>query len=313
MSQPPSESRRGAALLIVLATLILAVTASATLARLASTAKVERIVAHRSVVADDLLGAVEAPILQWLAVKSASVVLAPESAIPQVDVLHDYWIAEGTVYELHISGWDQCGMVPINVARSGSPLRLGLPAQVSRVLDRATLPEDQPLGLDLFSCPRQTDQRIGVFPTHGSSQPMIFGPRRDGEPLAQSRSSSEEQAGAPITPAVGEFVATHNPGRINVNTAPMVLVKAALRLAGRGGIEQIFAARSEGQRTTVGGLPTNAPPGVGGRAAPQIAATSNAWAFRIDIRIGSLQRSWWAVYVKSRSEWECVQRLAIPD
>ncbi len=309
MSQPPSESRRGAALLIVLATLILAVTASATLARLASTAKVKRIVAHRSVVADDLRGAVEAPILQWLASKSASVVLTPDSAIPQVDVLHDYWIAEGTKHGLHISGWDQCGMVPINVARSGSPLRLALPAQVRRVLDRATLPSDQPLGLDLFSSPRRTDQRIGVFPTHGPSQPMIFGPGRDGEPLAQSLSSSEEQAGASITPAVGEFVATHNPGRINVNTAPMVLVEAALRLAGRGGMEQIFAARSEGQRATVGGLPTNAPPG----RAPEIAATSNAWAFRIDIHVGSLQRSWWAVYVKSRSEWECAQRLAIPD
>ncbi|MCH8166199.1 MAG: hypothetical protein IH889_11375, partial [Planctomycetes bacterium] len=182
MSQPPSESRRGAALLLVLATLILAVTASATLARLASTAKVKRIVAHRSGVADDLLGAVEAPILQWLASKSASVVLTPDSAIPQVDVLHDYWIAEGTVYELHISGWDQCGMVPINVARSGSPLRLGLPAQVRRVLDRATLPSDQPLGLDLFSSQRQTDQRISVFPTHDASQPMIFGSVRDGEP-----------------------------------------------------------------------------------------------------------------------------------
>jgi hypothetical protein len=106
-------------------------------------------------------------------------------------------------------------------------------------------------------------------------------------------------------------VGTHHSGRININTAPIELVEAALRLAGRGGLEQIVAARSEGRLTSGTALARVTKPG---ENAPRISATSTAWAFRIDIRVGPLRRSWWSVYVKQRSNrWECGQRLAIPE
>jgi hypothetical protein len=45
-----------------------------------------------------------------------------------------------------------------------------------------------------------------------------------------------------------------------------------------------------------------------------LVSVSNAWSFRIDIRIGNVVRSWWAVYVRSPASeqgWEVVQRLVI--
>ena len=120
MSDRPHPSRQGAALLIVLATLVLAVTASATVARIASTAKARRAIVERTAIADDLLVAAEVPILSWLAVESAAVVLPPEAATPEVEVLHDTWVIEDREYGLRITAWDQCGMVPVEVGRSGS-------------------------------------------------------------------------------------------------------------------------------------------------------------------------------------------------
>ena len=120
----------------------------------------------------------------------------------------------------------------------------------------------------------------------------------------------EPPADPPDAVAVGEYIATHNPGRINVNTAPMEVVQAALRLASRGGLEHIVAARLADRLTLLNDLPRI---DESNRAAPQIAASSNAWAFRIDLRVGMLRRSWWVVYAKPRSTWECVQRLAIPE
>lgn len=97
-------------------------------------------------------------------------------------------------------------------------------------------------------------------------------------------------------------------GRINVNTAPREVVEQALRAAGRGGLELVLAARVEGRSVSLGDLRVSSS---SSRAAPQIIGSSFAWSFRIDVQVGPLRRSWWAVYMKARSTWECVQRLAI--
>lgn len=313
MIRPHSPTRRAAALLLVLATLIVAITAAATLARLASTAKTQRVAATRTIVADDLLRATHPPILAWLASKSSTVVLPPEATSPQVQVLHDVWIIDAIEHELRITAWDQCGMVPISVARSGSPLRLALPAEVKRVLDQVTIRSDQTPGLDLFLAARHTDGTIGIFPKPTGSEPLVFQRTggKDSSPPVQSESIPPgTSASEPSAVGLGAYLATHNPGRINVNTAAMELVEAALRLAGRGGLEHIVAARTQGRLASLSALSPTADPH---SAAPRIAARSNTWAFRIDLRVGMLRRSWWAVYRQSRSDWECVQRLAIPE
>lgn len=306
--------RRGAALLIVLAALILTVTASVSLARLASTTKMQRKLDRAAILADDLLRATEAPILTWLESESAQVVLPPEAESPRIGVLHDTWSNGNLAYELVITAWDQCGMVPIQLARSGSPLRVALPADVRRALDQVKIKPDEPPGLDLFLARViSTNGDMSVFPRSLQTQPLVFK-----DPFAPSAAppsvdddpSQVDPPAASTLPAVGAFVATHSggEGRINVNTAPPDVVRHALRAAGRGGLELVLAARAEGRSIPLGDLSVSSS---SSRAAPQIVGSSLAWSVRIDVQVGPLRRSWWAVYVKSRSTWECVQRLAI--
>ncbi|MEE9128650.1 MAG: hypothetical protein V3T84_01425 [Phycisphaerales bacterium] len=309
--------RRGAALLIVLAALILTVTASVSLARLASTTKMQRTLDRAAILGDDLLRATEAPIIAWLESESAQVVLPPEVEAPRIGVLHDTWSDGKRAYEVDITAWDQCGMVPIQLARSGSPLRLALPADVRRALDQVKIKPNEPPGLDLFlAAADATDDELKVFPRADSTEPLVFvdalnpAIREDVDPQPRSLKAQ------PIPLAVGAFVATHSGGgglsgggdRINVNSAPPEVLKQALRAAGRGGLKLVLAARAEGRSASLGDLRVSSS---SSRAAPQIVGSSLAWSFRIDVQVGPLRRSWWAVYVKTRSSWECVQRLAI--
>ena len=313
MTNTIRPTRRGAALLIVLAALILTVTASVSLAGLASTLKMQRKLDHAAIVDDDLLRASEAPLIAWLESESAQVVLPPEVDVPRIGVLHDTWSEGKLAYDLEITAWDQYGMVPIQLARSGSPLRLALPTDVRRALDQIKSKPEEPPGLDLFlALVDATDNKLDVFPRTVSTKPLVFfdalnpATREDEDPQEPSATAR------PISLAVGAFLATHSGGRgrINVNTAPPELLEQALRGAGRGGLEFILAARAEGRSVPLGVLPASPN---SNRTAPQIVGSSSAWSFRIDIQVGPLRRSWWAVYVKTRSNWECVQRLAITE
>ncbi len=305
-------SRRGAALLIVLATLILVVGASVTIAAAASTHRLARKLARQTLVADDLLRAAEAPIMAWLEAESQKVVLPPDTVVPRIEVLHDVFAIDATRYELQITAWDQCGMVPVTAARSGSPLRLVLPAEVRQCLDRLTIPEGVTPGLDLFLPVMEPGAATSVFPVPADTEPLRFAASGEGVPTESAAPSAyvpPETVSQRL--AIGSCVATHNPGLINVNTAPGDLLEAALRSAGRGGLEQILAARSEGRLAPA---PSGPPAGVAARGAPQPVATSASWAMRIDIAVGALHRSWWAIYAQSSgAQWECVQRLAIPE
>ena len=308
--------RRGAALLIVLAALILTVTASVSLAGLASTLKMQRKLDRAAIAADDLLLATEAPIIAWLESKSAQVVLPPEVESPRIGVLHDTWTDGEVAYEVDITAWDQNGMLPIKLARYGSALRQALPIDVRRALDRVkTKPDEQP-GLDLFLAHVDaTDNEMSVFPRSDSTVPLVFVDAFS--PTDREYEHPHQPSKSQPTPlAIGAFVATHSgadsggEGRINVNTAPPEVVEQALRAAGRGGLEVVLAARAEGRSVPLADLPSSSS---SNRTAPQMVGSSSAWSFRIDIRVGPLRRSWWAVYVKSRSTWECVQRLAIAE
>ena len=93
----------------------------------------------------------------------------------------------------------------------------------------------------------------------------------------------------------------------------MPLVEAAMRLAGRGGLEQIVAARKIGKPANAGSQ--IAPTKSGEKFIPQIVSSSTCWSFRIDIHVDVLWRSWWATYKinNNTGKWECVQRLAITE
>lgn len=275
-----SRPRRGAALLLVLASLVLVMSSSVMLLQLASTARLGRRINHDNRIANDLARAVQPALERWLAKESPDVVLPPDAQTPEVPVFRDV-LAEGArPIEVRVTAWDQGGLIPFDAARGGSPLESDLPVEVKRAVESIKLGPSTAPGLDLFV---GNDALMPAFPEGGATE----GP-----------------------PSVGAWVATHNSGWINVNTAPIDLVEAAMRLAGRGGLEQIVAARAQGELATMGDLPQS---GDADDLAPDLVAQSRAWAFRIDVRVGLLRRSWWAVYESGGQKWECVQRLAIPE
>lgn len=315
MRQPSdsSDNRRAAALLVVLAALILAVTGSASIASIASTTKVRRQFDQRSLRADSLLVTAEAPILHWLNARSSSVVLPPQAQIPGVELLHDS-IADGVdEVVLRICAFDQCGMAPIELARSGSPIRLALDQDVLAMLDRLTVQPDEKPGLDLFLTSQLSNRigagaDLGVFPSCPKTNPNRHGEGVFTQPPRTDVPSSDPPWG---NPAIGSSIATHSAGLINVNTAPIALIEAAMRASGAGGLEQIIEARELGKLALAPSVVDSGDPNRTPRL--QLTSSSSAWSFRIDIQVGPLRKSWWAVYLRTGSRWECAQRLAITE
>jgi hypothetical protein len=320
MTMGSPTSRRAAALLIVLATLILTTTAATIVVRAAVTHQIDKRIDQCSQLADDLLAAAETPIQDWLTSKSSKIVLPPDSFSPEVAVLHDLWTSGGRErIELVITGWDQCGMVPFEAVENGSPLRMALAEEVLKQVPLHSLESPRtttqtPAGLDQFIDNSETaGLRAGPFPVPTPSRPLHFGEAHNrGDNLHSPLVISSNM------PRLGPFIATHNPlpggavpGAINVNTAPIRLVEAALRLAGRGGLEQVIAARQARKTATIGGQIN--PSTQVDHFAPQLVTTSNCWSFRIDINVGPRKRSWWAIYARGSGdrEWECIQRLVI--
>ena len=294
-------------MLITLAAMVLILTAAVTAARVASTARLADRIDFATELADELLIACEAPIQRWLGEESAAVVLPLESETPAVEVLHDRIGLGQTQIEIYITGYDQLGMIPLAAARSGSPLRLAVPEQITEAVEAVEFDADQAPGLDVFA--GGAIDSPSAFPSESHSSSLIFG-IDETQPLAATEPPK-------MALAIGGLVATPTAGRglrvrINVHTAPIKLLETALRAAGRGGIEQILAARSDGEPVAIGSLPVFAEERLGSTS-PLLVGVSDAWAFRIDIRVNIVHRSWWAVYQKSGSAWPCVQRLAIDE
>lgn len=286
--------RLGVALLLVLAVIVLVLPILVGVSRRALIADQEMLNAARWTEANSIRVGLEAgPLQTWLARESERVVLGPEATAPHVDVLQAEWEHGGRPYRVQLSAWDQRGMVSSASLAGGSPLRTALPAEV---LDRleAVAPdagEPQLSGLDqlAFSVDAAVSAGPGqrAFPGH-----------------------AEPDQG------IGAWITLHPAGRsdtLNVNTTPLSLVAAAMRLAGRGGFEAIVNARSLKR-------PAPLPRPLEGRdrtaaiaSVPRFAGASDCWGVRIDVRVGEVRRSWWCVYSRGQSGWECEQRLVIAE
>lgn len=270
------------ALILALATLVLVMTSVTLLARRAGTLQLQRDLDCAGAIADDVLQQTESPILAWLE-RASTLVLPPDCDEPRMPVLRHEWIGGGRTNQLVITAWDQNGLVPFALARR-APLSSTQPTEVRKLLGRDTWDPDErdtPLGLDLFET---WGQGLGPYPLAGGS----------------------------TQPVLGSYIAMYSsrPWRLNVATAPLELVRQAMRMAGRGGWEAISEARRNGERPTVTAPPTG---DTGLEEGPTLVVESDAFTFRIDVRIGVLTRSWWWTYVKrGTSEWRCIQRLGIP-
>lgn len=302
-----THNRRGAALLVVLATLILVMTTSVSLVNIASTNKLNRKLNQTTKQADDLLTASNDAIISWLSKEAGQVVLPPEMLEPRLDVLHDAWNINDTNCELRITAWDQCGMVPIDLARAGSLMRIALASEVKSAIDLVKIKRNQQPGLDQFIMEYSGGEKLRVFPLPRKSQPLVFINHLDAT-NAEDGSSQLRYQIENSSASIGSVIATHSNNTINLNTAPIKVIEQALRSAGRGGLEVVLAARAEGRAANLGDLQVIQS---SKRQTIKLANSSNAWSFRIDIHVGTLHRSWWVTYTRNKSKWECTQRLGI--
>lgn len=283
--------RHGVALLLVLAMIVLIVPVAVGFTQRALLASVQERLSEQGRVADSIRAQIEAgPLQNWLSEESSKIVLDLEAMSPRIDVLHEHWQFDGSVYEIRLTAWDQCGMAPFGAVGAGSPLRAAVPGGILERINSARAPQAEPVGLDQFALdPFELDRSAlrSAFPSPDESDVL----------------------------SIGAGIATHpngESGSINVNTAPMPLLEAALAAAGRGGLEVIVAARREGRLAPLPRAPEGERQGASSHA-PRLVGSSSSWAARIDVRVGSARRSWWSVYRLVSGRWECVQRCVIPD
>lgn len=274
-----ASSRRAVALLLVLALIAGAIPIIALAASRASAAvQLDRSQADGAM-ADDLMQAASIPIHDWLRRDAPLIALPPNTEQPMVRIMDDRFELDGRPVEITATAWDLHGMLPADAVRGGTPLRLLLPEDARRRLDGLDVNPD---GLDVFE-PR-TGER-SVFPS------------RSGERMALGTlvSTSERPSAQPTV-------------RLNVNTTPAPLLARALRQAGRGGYEQIMERRAMGERSGPPSMPE-----VDRAGSPRIvlAASSSSWGARIDIRVGSVRRSWWTVWTRVSGDWMLQRRTPI--
>ena len=286
------HSHRGSALLFVLVALAVVMPACLGLARAVTTAKIDRELRRDEQLVQNLLAESDAPIQDFLAQKAPTLVLPADVKYPAALVLDEAWTSGPDAVALSIVAWDQCGLAALDDARRATPTRLTLPRFATEALARHRGGGDLP-GLDAF---REIDGR-SPFPPMPNVEV-----ERGGTTLAWPSSTGE---------SLGAYVATHNPGHLNVSTAPVVLLEAALRDAGRGGLEAILAARSEGRQAPIPMPASDAKGETGSNVGERFVSASDEWAFRVDARAGRVRRSQWLQYRPQEMNWRCVQRLFI--
>lgn len=274
-----APSRRAAALLFVLA-FVVAVVPLVTLAATRVSIAAQRHTSHHdAALANDLMDASMLPILDWLRRESARVVLPPEATQPRVTLLDDTILIDQTPVRVRLTAWDLRGMLPIDVARTGSPMSLTLPEDARQRIDG--LP-DHPSGLDAI--PPVSRGRL-VFPTPDSADPAL------GALVHAGRRTSRQ----PVA-------------RLSVNTTPIPLLTQAMRLAGRGGLDQLIQKRTSGERSGVPQLGDTEPER--GRRV-ELTSSSNAWGVRVDITSGATRRSWWTQWTRISGDWMLQRRTPI--
>lgn len=123
----------------------------------------------------------------------------------------------------------------------------------------------------------------------------------------QKRTSSFLSNGTSLASAPADVVSLiinpHSDGRINLNTAPISLVRTVCRLRGIGLPEHLIENRRKGIRTT-------SPLGSadGGSSLPQLVDFTLVWNCLITVTCNNHSQSWWVVLVGNPDNLRIVQR-----
>lgn len=292
--------------------------------------------------AHDLFVASEEPILAWLQAEADHGVLPLDeggmtggSRLTPL-VLDDSWTTshgidrqsgpDGTLradaLHIRIIAFDQCAMVPFPLSdrqtglmdRELHALQELLPVSTQPFIDQMEAKRHQGTpGLDWFmanvaeSTLNQVLNPSAIFPTAISNEIIEHTRQQDG--TTQRFVEVSGALGAYISPRVVPEI----PATVNVNMAPQALLNALFASWGRSGLEQIIEKRASGELVTV--VPPASDSDAGAQDQIHLVTSSHMWAFRIDVSVNIVERSWWSIYARqvdsSSNPWKCVQRLVI--
>lgn len=318
MTRDARRTHPAFAMLLVLAGLVIAVTAAATIARLSATQSTLTASQERGRLAEDLTAEADRLIIDWLGEMSSEVVLADTARQPAVLVAHDEIRAESTIVKLRVTAFDQRGMLPWWLDTAADPLARSVDTEdASAIAHMTTEADGRRVGVLLRtqeSNASQGDTAPAIFPLADPTTPAVHGHTTRQPSVNASVRSMPTRASADtallgaiaIHPSVVQNSVRGREVVLNVSTTPMNVLESALADIDLNAIPQIRAARGAGEQPTL-----NARFDRGQHAPLRLVNTSDAWAFRVDITIDRERRSLWLVYTTSQVGWRVSQRWVI--
>lgn len=239
----------------------------------------------------DLLVGGEQLTLSWIMANAQRVVLPDEETT--ISMAHETWETRDGSGEMIIDLHDGCGMIPARCVGSAGSLREALPGDWSTLSTPALSPtgEESRDWLELAGLPdgKPRFPRMGSL-THPTAWSTIGTIAR---PPSTTRESPQDGLAGLVNP--------HSGGAININTAPVGVLRVAFAQAGASGLEELLRNRRRS-------LFTAQAPEVQQTTGFHFVTTSQVWCAHIQVRWNENRRSWWVVVAGNSSERKIVQR-----
>lgn len=288
----PSSGRRGVAMLMALATLVL-VLAGVTAGLMAMRG------ARQSAWVSDVDGHLLAGLRQgerlalaWLDAGSAGIVLPPDGG--GILLVDDRFLLPDGEGRLSVVAYDGLAGIPAYLAQRGSALRTSLPTALMGLVVppiNPTQPERSSWLIDCLDLP----EGVTRFPSGLQGPGRVWRASGVSDPV-------REDSQAPPGPSLAETIAFRSDGRINLNTTPAPLLRTVYTALGLGGVEKVLERRRL--------LQDSQPPGNAPTAASRLrlVARSDRWQMLITVVWQGIHRSWWVDFTGTAQNFSMEQR-----
>ena len=279
--------RRGAALLVALLILVLVSSATIVIAGRATQHAAHARTRTSFQVMPLALSAASSAVSVWLQQEQANVVLPVDVSTPAVNVLTSSIEIRGVTVTFQITGFDERGMIAASTLIREPSLVRSVPPIFIEMIEEVHQSGSDPPGIDVLT---------GAWNSHPRRATNVF-----------PRAKSTDRIGTQSQPTFGGSVslAPVQP-HVNVLTAPWPLIESIADALGRSDLDRIRSARESG---TIPSMPVATRRGDDG--VPVLAVGSDRWAFRLDIQIDGVVRSFWSVWQRFDRSWNEVQRVII--
>lgn len=295
------HSRRGVALLLALAAVVIVLSAlGATLTTLHSAVD-DSIIAHRDDHLFDELATGELLARAWIT-RQSQVAVCPVTGCG-ITIADDQLITGTGSGHLRVTLYDGLAGIPAHLAYLGSPLRFALPPAFIGI----TVPHIAPLSgaTDLLELIDVTSGNPR-FPVPVDGTLHVW--QSDDAPVTVMSA-----AGSGTIPQLSltDVISVHSDGRININTAREELIRQAYTLLNLGDPQPLLDQRAAGGFTAI--VPVATQPLTPNQAhdVPQglrLVTTSDIWQALIEVSWQGVERRFWVVITGNPPNLQILQR-----